>query len=159
MPPIARDVINAAAVAFGLFPVAANALSDTNLLGTYGFDFSGTDNAVTGKEIVASGVFVPDGLGNILRRSSITYNDGGSICSGTLTKGSYKVDVHGTGTMSMTFQLSGVCPLGPTFKFAFAVGYPADTGIERIVHLSSTTFTVSGTETTAVAVAGRADHF
>jgi hypothetical protein len=143
MLTFAKTAIIAAAFAALLAPVGANAaFTVANLKGNYGFRFSGTDYATSGKQIVATGVFFADGAGNITGKGSITYNDGGAICTGTTIKSTYSIVADGEGILNLQYSLSGTCPLGPLFTFAIALANPAG-GITKTVQMSSTTITVN----------------
>jgi len=143
MLTIAKTTITAAAFAVLLAPVGANAaFTVANLKGNYGFRFSGTDYATSGKQVVATGVFFADGAGNITGKGSITYNDGGAICTGTTIKSTYSIVADGEGILKLQYSLSGTCPLGPLFTFAIALANPAG-GITKTVQMSSTTITVN----------------
>ncbi len=156
MLSIAR--LTLAAAAFALGPLQANAAeSDSNLQGNYGFRFAGTDYAVTKRAIVASGVFVADGKGNITS-GSLTYNDGGDICTGTAVNSTYAIDADGEGTLNLQYTLSGTCPLGPAFSFAIALAYP-NPNQARIVQMTGTDFSIDGNTTTSAPVAGEADRY
>ena len=143
MLTIAKTTIVAAALAALLAPVGANAaFTVANLKGNYGFRFSGTDYATSSKQIVATRVFFADGAGNITCKGSITYNDGGAICTGTTIKSTYSIVADGEGILNLQYSLSGTCPLGPLFTFAIALANPAG-GITKTVQMSSTTITVN----------------
>lgn len=143
MLTIAKTALTAAAFAALLVSTPANAaFTVANLKGNYGFRFSGTDYATSGKQIVATGVFFADGAGNITGRGSITYNDGGAICTGTTIKSTYSIVADGEGILNLQYALSGTCPLGPLFTFAIALANPAG-GITKTVQMSSTIITVN----------------
>ncbi len=143
MSRIAGLALAATVFAAGFVPFEANAaFTVANIKGNYGFRFSGTDYASSGRQIVASGIFFADGAGNITGRGSITYNDGGAICTGTTIKSSYTVVADGEGILNLQYALSGACPLGPLFTFAIALANPAG-GIAKTVQMSSTTITVN----------------
>ena len=151
--------VTAAAFCYG--PLQANAFTAANVSGSYAFRFSGTDYAVTGKQIVATGVFTANGSGGITA-GSISYNDGGNLCTSTTlvsTASSYTVVADGEGTLNLQFTtFSGSCPLTPFYHFAIAIANPKS-AIEQHIELSSTTFGINaGGETTAVPVAGVAEH-
>ncbi len=158
MPTIARIALAATVFAAGFVPFAANAaFTVANLKGSYGFRFSGTDYVTSGKQIVATGVFFADGAGNITGKGSITYNDGGSICTGTTVNSTYTIVADGEGILSLKYSLSGVCPIGPVFNFAIALANPGG-GIAHTVQMSSTTITVNGdVNSPLIPVVGEAD--
>ena len=158
MLAIAKTAIAAAAFAALLAPVGANAaFTVANLKGNYGFRFSGTDYATSGKQIVATGIFFADGAGNIIGKGSITYNDGGSICTGTTINSTDTVVADGEGILNLQYSLSGTCPLGPLFTFAIALASPSG-GIAKIVQMSSTTITVNNdVKSPQIPVVGEAD--
>jgi len=143
MLAIAKTALTTAAFAALLASTPANAaFTVANLKGNYGFRFSGTDYATSGKQVVATGVFFADGAGNITGRGSITYNDGGAICTGTTIKSTYSIVADGEGVLNLQYALSGTCPLGPLFTFAIALANPAG-GITKTVQMSSTTIIVN----------------
>jgi hypothetical protein len=162
MTAIARIALAAIATAFCHNPLQANAGGTVaNVKGSYAFRFSGTDYQTTGKQIVATGVFTTDGKGGI-SAGSISYNDGGALCSSTTlipTGSSYTIVTDGEGTLNLQFSaFTGMCPLQPTFDFAIAIAAPKST-IEQHIEMSSTTFSVSQDQTTPdVPVAGVAEH-
>jgi hypothetical protein len=144
MSTLAKIALAATAFAAGYVPLAANAaFTVANLKGSFGFRFSGTDYAISGKQIVASGVFFADGAGNITGKGSITYNDAGSICTGTTVNSTYTIVADGEGILNLKYSLSGTCPLGPVFTFAIALANPGG-GIAHTVEMSSTAITVNG---------------
>lgn len=155
---IARFALAVAAVALGFGSMGANAWTVSNVKGTYGFRFFGTDYAVTGKGIVATGIFNADGSGNITTTGSITYNDGGSVCTGTALKGGiYTVASDGEGTLTLQYTLSGTCPLtGPNFDFAIAIAAPNTSSDATTVQMSSTG--VGDNNTPAVVLVGVANR-
>ena len=155
---IARMAMAAAIFAAALVPIEADAaFTVANVKGFYGFRFSGTDYASSGRQIVATGIFFADGAGNITGKGSITYNDGGAICTGTTIKSTYSIVADGEGILNLQYSLSGTCPLGPLFTFAIALANPAG-GITKTVQMSSTTITVNqDVKSTLVPVVGVAE--
>jgi hypothetical protein len=146
MSPIAKTVLAATIFAAAMAPIeasAVNAASIANMKGFYSFRFSGTDYVISGKQIVATGVYFADGAGNISGKGSITYNDGGAICTGTTINSTYTVAGDGEGVLILKYSLSGTCPLGPQFTFAIALANPAS-GIFKTVQMSSTAIVVNG---------------
>ena len=158
MLAIAKTALTTAAFAALLASAPANAaFTVANLKGNYGFRFSGTDYATSGKQIVATGVFFADGAGNITGKGSITYNDGGAICTGTTINSTYTVVPDGEGILNLQYALSGACPLGPLFTFAIALANPVS-GIAKTVQMSSTTITVNNdVKSPQIPVVGEAD--
>jgi hypothetical protein len=158
MSALARFALAALAFAATLGPISADAaFTVANVKGFYGFRFSGTDYAVTGKQIVATGVFFADGAGNITGKGSITYNDGGNVCTGTTINSTYTVAADGEGILNLQYSLSGSCPLGPVFTFAIALASPTS-GIEKIVQIASTKISVnSDVQSPLIPVVGEAD--
>jgi hypothetical protein len=158
MSTLARLALAALAFVATLGPMGANAaFTVANVKGNYGFRFSGTDYASTGRQIVATGIFFADGAGNITGKGSITYNDGGSICTGTTVNSTYTVVADGEGILNLQYALSGTCPLGPVFTFAIALASPSG-GIAKIVQLSSTKISVnSDVQSPLIPVVGEAD--
>jgi hypothetical protein len=158
MSAIARSALAAAAIAATLGPINADAAwTVANVKGFYGFRFSGTDYAITGKQVVATGEFFADGAGNITGKGSITYNDGGNICTGTTVNSTYTVVNDGEGILNLQYALAGSCPLGPVFTFAIALASPT-AGNAKIVQMSSTAITVnSDVKSPLIPVVGEAD--
>ncbi len=100
--------------------IAYAASAGCTILGSYGFGFSGT--VITGPgagPIAGSGILTGDGKGKITGNQ--TFNDNGTVCSGTLS-GTCTENADGTGTLNVTFT-STVCGTMPgTTAFVLSNG-------------------------------------
>ena len=153
-----------AAIAVGMGPsLTSNASSpyDRFVTGSYSFRFSGQDLANfpfgLNSQIAAVGVFTANGLGSITA-GSLMLNDGGKLCTYTLTGGNYYVLADGEGMLTLAPTGStGTCLLVEPFEFYIAVGEIVS-GVGQIVELASSTFTTLSGSTSKVPVSGVA-HF
>ncbi len=138
--------------------------SNASLSGRYTFRFYGQDfaNFRSGlnNRIAALGVFVADGKGSITG-GSLSYNDGGELCTNVVVGGRYSILSHGEGRLSLTTSpQTANCPLTKSFEFNVVLGkvYRA-TGIAYLAQMGGRVFTLaSGRSSSDVAVSGVADR-
>lgn len=130
------------------------------LKGSYSFRFSGQDYATfsagTTNQITGVGVFKANGKGAITA-GSLSYNDGGDLCPGSITGGTYSILSDGEGDLNLSFTPNtGVttCRLSLVFEFNIAVADLVK-GVAQTVELGSNFFTLpSGTSVSTVPVSG-----
>ena len=160
MRAISKLVLATTVLFLGLAPLQAEAWTFKNVSGSYSFRFVGLDNADLHSWIVGTGVFVADGNSGI-SSGSITYNDGGDVCIGSIDKtSSYTVAADGEGTLTITFTIiSGTCPINPTFVFATALANPnaKATPIVQTLEMNTTSVTINSENTSNVMIYGAAN--
>lgn len=160
MRAMSKLVLASTALILGLAPLQAEAWTVANVNGSYGFRFVGLDKADTGSWIVGTGVFVASGKGTI-SSGSITYNDGGDVCTGNIEDTSaYTVKTDGEGTLIINFTMTGgTCPIIPTFEFATALADPNSkaTPIAQTIEINSTSVTINSQNTSNVMIYGAAN--
>lgn len=156
MRALSKLILASTALIFSLAPLQAQAnWSPANVKGSYAFRLIGLDTVATKSWIVGTGILIADGGGDITG-GSITYNDGGDVCIGTVNSvnKAYTVATDGEGKLTLTFTpTSGTCPIQPTFVFAIALALPK-AGIAQTIEMNTTSVNVNGDNSSAVMIYG-----
>jgi hypothetical protein len=156
-----------AALAAGFLPLPrakGGDLSNASLSGRYTFRFYGRDfaNSPSGvnNEIAAVGVFVADGKGSITG-GSLSYNDGGQLCTDLIVAGAYHILDDGEGRLDLNSSpQTAMCPLSGDFEFDIVLGgIDPRSGIADLAQIASNFFTLaSGASTSDVPASGVAQR-
>lgn len=151
MRAMSKLIFTSSALMLGLASLPAQASwSTANVKGSYAFRLMGYDSAATKSWFVGTGIFIADGSGNITG-GSITYNDGGDVCTATVNSetGAYTVASDGEGTLNLTITpTSGTCPIDPNIDFAIALATPntKPTPIALTIEMNTVEVTINSSQ-------------